>query len=70
MSLAVETLPFIPSINIYGDELTWDADGSTLSYRIRSDQPKPLSTWRILYADAELVAARSSVTGLNVIKRV
>ena len=70
MSLAVETLPFIPSINIYGDELTWDADGSTLSYRIRSNQPKPLSTWTILYADAELVAARSSVTGLNVIKRV
>ena len=41
----------------------------TLTYAIND---KPPSQWRVLYVDraAGVMAARSSVTGLNVIKRV
>jgi len=71
MSLIVELLPFLPKINIYGDELTWDEKAGVLEYTVKrgkEENPAP-SRWTVLYADDEVVAARSSVTGLNVIRR-
>ena len=71
MSLIVETLPFIPTVDIYGDNLIWDEENATLQYTIRGKEDnKPPSRWDILFADEDIVAARSSVTGLNVIRRL
>mmetsp|Transcript_22366 Transcript_22366/g.26944 ORF Transcript_22366/g.26944 Transcript_22366/m.26944 type:complete len:106 (+) Transcript_22366:1-318(+) len=76
MSLIVETLPFLPTIDIYGDDLQWDEATSTIEYTVRrkhnnsSTESNKKSTWKILYADQDIVAAKSSVTGLNVIRRI
>jgi len=70
MSLIVELFPFLPTIDIYGDSLTYDETAAALEYQIRGKEGKPPSRWDILYADGDIVAARSSVTGLNVIRRV
>jgi hypothetical protein len=70
MSLVVELLPFLPTIDIYGDALTFDEGAATLEYTIRGKEGKTPSKWKLLYADGDVVAARSSVTGLNVIRRV
>lgn len=73
MSLLVEILPFLPTINIYGDSLKLK-DGVAIEYTIRGKSKKQnspkSSRWDLLYADDEIVAAKSSVTGLNVIRRL
>ncbi len=69
MSLVVELLPFLPPINVHGDSLVLN-DDATLEYTVRGKEGKPPSQWKILYADDDTVAARSSVTGLNVIRRL
>lgn len=66
MSLIVQTLPFVPSIDIFGDNLTWKEEGA-LEYTVRGKDSA--SRWDILYADDSICAAKSSVTGFNVIKR-
>jgi hypothetical protein len=68
MSLTVETLPFFPKIDIIGEGLDWDAQAATLSYRVQGKEKK--SQWEIMYADESIVAGKSSVTGLNVIRRI
>lgn len=68
LSLTVETLPMIPSIDIEGEGLTYDEATSTLEYTVTGKSVS--SQWAILYADETLLAAKSSVTGLNVIKRI
>jgi hypothetical protein len=68
MSLTVETLPFLPKIDIIGEGLDWDTQATTLSYIIQGKDKK--SQWKILYADESIVAGKSSVTGLNVIRRL
>lgn len=70
MSLIVELFPFLPTIDIYGDSLALDESNATLEYLIRGKEELPPSQWKILYADDNVVAARSSVTGLNVIRRL
>jgi len=72
MSLVVELLPFLPSIDIFGESLALDKDGATLEYVVQGNEQKPPSQWKILYCDVsgEIIAARSSVTGLNVIRRI
>jgi len=77
MALRVETLPFVPPIDVIGDDLEWDdATGGSLGYRVRrkntsgAAKAAERSTWKIFYADDGVVAARSSVTGLNVICRI
>ena len=62
-------LRFLPRISIVGEGLAFDEAAQTLTYAIKD---KPPSQWRLLYLDraAGVMAARSSVTGLNVIKRV
>ena len=69
LRLEIETLPFLPKISIVGEGLAFDEAAQTLTYAIKD---KPPSQWRLLYVDraAGVMAARSSVTGLNVIKRV
>ena len=69
LDLEIETLPFLPTIKVVGEGLTWDAATQTLSYTVGK---KPPSTWSILFMDdqAGVVAARSSVTGLNLIRRL
>ena len=67
MSLEVEILPFLPTIDILGENLSWDESLSTLSYNIKGKSST--SQWNILYSDEEVLAAKSSVTGLNVIKK-
>lgn len=67
MSLIVQTLPFVPSIDIFGDNLTWKEEGA-LEYTVRGKDSA--SRWDILYADETICAAKSSVTGFNVIKRI
>ena len=70
MTLTVETLPLMPQIDIVGDKLTWDPEKATLSYIIEGREEMPPSTWQILYASEHVLAARSSVTGLNVVRRI
>lgn len=69
LELAIETLPFVPAIRVVGEKLSWDEQAQMLSYTVGD---KPPSTWTILFVDRAngVVAARSSVTGLNVIKRL
>ena len=69
MELSIETLPLLPRMRVLGEELEWDEVAQTLTYTVGK---KPPSTWRILFVDRErgVIAARSSVTGLNVIHRV
>ena len=70
MSLIVELLPFLPTIDIFGDSLQFNKETGIIEYTIRGKEEQPPSKWHILYADNNVVAARSSVTGLNVIRRV
>lgn len=67
--LSQSLLPKSPTVNIEGSDLVWDAQEATLSYSVNE---KPKSTWTLLLADkdAGVIAARSSVTGLNIIRRV
>ena len=69
LDLEVETIPFVPAIKIEGTGLVWDAQEATLTYSVNE---KPKSTWTLLLADVDagVIAARSSVTGLNIIRRV
>lgn len=68
LSLRVETLPFLPSIDIEGENLTYDDATSNLVYTVKGKNKS--SAWTVLYADETLLAAKSSVTGLNVIKKL
>eukprot|EP00929_Paragymnodinium_shiwhaense_P100940 TRINITY_DN63645_c0_g1_i1.p1 TRINITY_DN63645_c0_g1~~TRINITY_DN63645_c0_g1_i1.p1 ORF type:complete len:239 (+),score=21.15 TRINITY_DN63645_c0_g1_i1:57-773(+) len=68
MSIRVETLPFLPSIDIVGDDCAFDPASRTISYRIRGKAET--SRWSVIYVDEDVLAARSSVTGLNIAKRL
>jgi len=70
MKLKVETLPLLPSIDIIGKDLSWESRTASISYTVEGKSE--MSTWRILYVDDEygIVAAKSSVTGWNLIRRV
>ena len=80
MRLAIETLPFLPTIDVKGTGLAFDAETATFSYQITKTETgpdgeqvevkKPESTWRVLYADDALFAADSSKTGLCLVKRL
>ena len=67
MRLTIETLPFLPTIDVVGNSLTYDEATSTLTYQIRD---KPPSTWRVFYANDTLFAADSSKTGLCLVRRI
>ena len=69
LELEIELLPFLPRVRVNGEELTWDGAAQTLTYRV---EERPPSVWTVFYANqkAGVLAARSSVTGLNVIRRV
>ena len=70
MRLAIETLPFLPTIDVKGTGLAFDAETATFRYQITKTETgpdgeqvevkKPESTWRVLYADDALFAADSS----------
>lgn len=68
VTLDVETLPFVPTISIKGNNLQWNQESAVLSYIIEGNDKR--SEWKVLYADDSMVAAKSSVTGLNIIKRI
>jgi len=68
MNLEVETLPFLPSIKIVGEDCALDAAAGRVSYTIRGKSER--STWTILFVDDDILAARSSVTGLNIARRL
>ena len=65
LELTVATLPLLPEIKIRGENLTYD-DG-VLTYTVGD---KPPSTWDVFHADGDVVAAVSSATGVNVIRRI
>lgn len=67
MSLSVETFPFVPTIEIVGNDLVWNASTSTLEYTIEGKDTS--SEWTILYSDERLLVGKSSVTGYNVLRR-
>ena len=69
LELEIETLPLLPKIRVVGEDLAWDEPAQTLTYSVKQ---KPPSFWRILFFDAAagVLAAKSSVTGLNVIRRL
>ena len=67
MSLSVETLPFLPSIDIVGEKLSWEGSTNTLQYIVQGKDT--ISEWNIIYADDTVVAGKSSVTGYNVLRR-
>ena len=68
LDLEIELLPFAPCLKVEGTDLTWDEAKGQLSYRVNE---KPPSTWTLVFVDeaAGVIAARSSVTGLNIIQR-
>ena len=68
MKLEVELFSFLPNIDIVGEDLQWQDETSSLTYRVQGKDKQ--SQWKVLYADDDLVAAESSVTGLNVIQRI
>jgi len=69
LRLTIETLPFLPPVRVTGEALQWDGAAQTLRYTVGQ---KPRSEWRLLLLDREygVIAARSSVTGLNIIRRL
>ena len=70
LQLQIETLPLLPRIRVVGEDLVFDAAAQTLTYRVGD---KPPSEWQLLMFDdasGGVLAARSSVTGLNVIRRL
>ena len=78
LKLDVETIPnVIPTITIIGDDLMYNEETNTISYKVRKNDKKDgassdvkTSEWKILYATDKIVAAKSSVTGYNVIRRI
>jgi hypothetical protein len=69
LELEIETLPLIPKISVVGEQLELDAAAQVLSYAVGQ---KPKSTWQLLFFEPTegVIAARSSKTGLNVIRRI
>ena len=69
LELEIETLPMLPKISVVGRGLVWNEDAQTLTYAVND---KPPSEWQLLFMDRDsgVVAARSSVTGLNVIRKL
>ena len=69
LELEIETLPMLPKVRVVGESLAWDEATQTLTYTVGS---KPTSEWKLLFFDASdgVIAARSSVTGLNLIRRL
>ena len=69
LRLTIETLPFLPPVRVTGEALEWDGAEQALRYTVGE---KPRSEWRLLFLDREsgVIAARSSVTGLNIIRRL
>lgn len=65
LDLEVATLPFVPKIAIRGEQLHFE--DSKLTYVVGG---KPPSTWDVFHADGDVIAADSSATGTNVIRRV
>ena len=68
LRLCVETFPFVPTIDIIGENLIYDEITASLEYTVKGKTKA--SNWDILYADQDVIAAKSSVTGLNVIRRL
>ena len=66
LDLRVETLPFLPEVEIRGENLSYDG-GGVLKYTVGD---KPPSTWDVFHAADGVVCAESSATGLNVIRRI
>ena len=69
LELEIETLPLIPKISVVGEQLELDEGAQMLSYAVGQ---KPKSTWQLLFFEPTegVIAARSSKTGLNVIRRI
>jgi hypothetical protein len=70
LTLLIETLPFLPQITVIGDDLRFDPSDNTATYRTGNKDKK--SVWQFFHCDGleGVVAARSSVTGLNIIRLV
>ena len=68
LALEIETLPLVPPLRVVGRELEWDG-ASVLTYRVGE---RPPSAWDVFHVDeaAGVAAAESSVTGLNVLRRL
>ena len=66
LDLRVETLPFLPEVEIRGENLSYDG-GGVLKYTVGD---KPPSTWDVFHSADGVVCAESSATGLNVIRRI
>eukprot|EP00232_Nephroselmis_pyriformis_P022554 CAMPEP_0182855724 /NCGR_PEP_ID=MMETSP0034_2-20130328/2017_1 /TAXON_ID=156128 /ORGANISM="Nephroselmis pyriformis, Strain CCMP717" /LENGTH=203 /DNA_ID=CAMNT_0024986729 /DNA_START=1 /DNA_END=612 /DNA_ORIENTATION=- len=55
-----------------GDVFNWDAERAELEFNFRKregGEPSALKSWAFFYGDGEVLAARSSGTGLNVLRR-
>ena len=79
ISLVTKVLPqFIgrnaPTFTIKpGDTFKWDADAATLTFNLSGSESggvKPIKSWKMLFASETTLVARSSGTGLNVLRRV
>ena len=69
LQLEIETFGPLPPIRMVGEALTFDEGAQVLRYVVGE---KPPSEWRIFFLDraSGVIAAESSVTGLNVIRRL
>ena len=68
LDLEVFTLPLLPPIKIRGVDLSYSEAEATLTYSV--SEGKPPSTWEVFHADGDIIAAVSSATGINIIRRV
>lgn len=68
MQLEIETVPFLPSMQVIGENCSYNEPNATVSYCIRGNAKA--SHWHILFADDEILVGESSVTGLNICRRL
>jgi len=68
MSLVVETLPFLPPVTVIGEKCSFDEAAGLIKYTVKGKDKE--SVWRVIYADEDVLAARSNVTGLNIARRI
>mmetsp|Transcript_43163 Transcript_43163/g.101449 ORF Transcript_43163/g.101449 Transcript_43163/m.101449 type:complete len:244 (+) Transcript_43163:101-832(+) len=68
MQLSISTLPFLPEFDVIGENCSYDEEEKVIRYTLRGKDK--VSEWQVLYADGEVLAARSNVTGLNICRRI
>mmetsp|Transcript_37795 Transcript_37795/g.52483 ORF Transcript_37795/g.52483 Transcript_37795/m.52483 type:complete len:209 (+) Transcript_37795:132-758(+) len=71
--LDTDVLGIMSFSRLPGDVLEWDGAKEKLSFNLRSkdgEAPSSVKSWTFFHAEGDVLAARSSGTGLNLLRRV